>query len=206
MFETSAALSRFSAGSGIDAVESRVRRLQALIQTMEEQRQKPSERPGGGSFQSFLGNASPPPKVQPLAGSVKERFETIQPLVQKYAAEFGVDPGLVNALIRQESNFNPNTVSQAGARGLMQLMPATAKGLGVSNPFDPEQNLAGGIRHLAGLLQKYSGNVALALAAYNAGGGAVDKHHGIPPFQETQHYVRRVLAAYLQEKNSSPAL
>lgn len=206
MFEKSVMLSRFSAGTDIASVESRVKRLQTMIDALETQRQSappqdPAQLQGKVSFKSYLGNATPPPKITPLTGTLKERFETIQPLVQKYAAQYNIDINLVNAVIRQESGFNPNAVSHAGAQGLMQLMPSTAKSLGVKNPFDPEQNLAGGIRHLAGLLEQYQGNVALALAAYNAGSGAVAKYNGIPPYKETQNYVRKILAAYLNAKS-----
>ena len=81
--------------------------------------------------------------------------------------------------------------------GLMQLMPATARGLGVKDPYNPVQNIEGGVKHLSGLLKRYNGNVILALAAYNAGGGAVDKYHGVPPYKETQNYVKSILANYL---------
>ena len=118
-------------------------------------------------------------------------------MISKISKKYGVDEKLVQAVIKQESGFNPKAVSHCGAQGLMQLMPATAKGLGVKDTLNPVQNVDGGVRHLKGLLARYNGNLILALAAYNAGGGTVDKYGGVPPFKETQNYVRSILANYL---------
>jgi soluble lytic murein transglycosylase-like protein len=107
-----------------------------------------------------------------------------------------VDPELVKAVIRVESGDDPSAVSTAGAMGLMQLMPGTARTYGVLNPWDPEQNVAGGAKHLSVLIREYGGNVSLALAAYNAGSGAVARYKGIPPYAETGAYVNSVLSLY----------
>ena len=117
-------------------------------------------------------------------------------IVQRLSAERGLDPKLVDSVVRVESAYNPSAVSHKGALGLMQLMPDTARRLEVDDPFDPEQNVRGGIRELDRLIERYSGNLQLALAAYNAGEGAVERHRGIPPFQETRDYVARVLSLY----------
>lgn len=114
-------------------------------------------------------------------------------IINNAAAKYGVDPRLVAAMIQTESGGNPNAVSPAGAEGLMQLMPSTANLLGVANPLDPKQNVDGGTRLISNLLKKYKGDKKKALAAYNAGSGAVDKYNGVPPYPETQTYVNRIL-------------
>jgi soluble lytic murein transglycosylase-like protein len=116
--------------------------------------------------------------------------------IDKAAARHNVDPNLVRALVKVESNFNPNAVSRKGAMGLMQLMPSTARQLKVTNPFDPEENVDAGVRHLKKLLESYNGNVPLSLAAYNAGSGAVARSAGIPRYRETRNYVRRITTLY----------
>jgi soluble lytic murein transglycosylase-like protein len=115
-------------------------------------------------------------------------------LIQQASEKYNVDSQLVKAVIKAESGFNPNAVSSSGAQGLMQLMPATADGLGVQDPLNPQQNIFGGVKLLHRLLDHYKNNVSLALAAYNAGQGAVDRYGGIPPYQETQTYVKRILS------------
>jgi len=117
-------------------------------------------------------------------------------LVSDAAHNNGVPEGLVHAVLMAESAGDPSAISSAGAQGLMQLMPGTAAGCGISNAFDPVENIDCGTRYLHGLLKRYHNNVELAVAAYNAGPGPVDSYHGVPPYAETQAYVDRVLTAY----------
>ncbi len=120
----------------------------------------------------------------------------VEGLIHKYANLHGVDPSLVRAVMRHESGFNPQAVSPKGAQGLMQLMPGTADLMGVSNPFDPEQNISGGVGYLRRCLDRFNNDVALALAAYNAGPERVAKTGGVPAIPETQVYVKNVLETY----------
>jgi soluble lytic murein transglycosylase-like protein len=132
------------------------------------------------------------------ASASKSRFtpEQVDAAIDEAASRHNLDPNLVRAVIKVESNFNPNAISRKGAMGLMQLMPSTARQLRVANPFDPGQNVDAGVRHLKALLQEYRGNVPLTLAAYNAGEGAVARSAGIPRIAETRDYVRRITALY----------
>ena len=130
------------------------------------------------------------------SGSVSSP-ENLEEYFKEASETYGVDINLLKAIARQESNFNPSATSSAGAMGVMQLMPSTAKGLA----YDAQQNIMGGAKLMAQNLKKYNGDVSLALAAYNAGGGNVDKYDGIPPFKETQNYVKKVLG-YYQNSNA----
>jgi soluble lytic murein transglycosylase-like protein len=120
----------------------------------------------------------------------------IDAAIDQAAERHHVDPNLVRAVIKVESNFNPNAVSRKGAMGLMQLMPQTARQLNVGNPFDPEENVDAGVRHLKQLIDNYGGDIQLSLAAYNAGEGAVQRSAGIPHYAETQNYVKRITNLY----------
>jgi soluble lytic murein transglycosylase-like protein len=130
--------------------------------------------------------------------------QDIDSAIAMAAARHNVDPNLVRAVVKVESNFNPNAVSRKGAMGLMQLMPSTARSLNVKNPFDPQQNVDAGVRHLKQLLESYGGDVNLTLAAYNAGSGAVARSAGVPRFAETQNYVRRITNLYYGGFNLGP--
>lgn len=130
------------------------------------------------------------------------RAATYQPLIEKHARGHQVPVSLVGAVMRVESCFQPQAVSRAGARGLMQLMPETAAELGVRDSFNPDENIGGGVRYLRQMLERFNHDNALALAAYNAGPQAVINHGGIPPFRETRDYVQRVLAAYRENQSA----
>ena len=126
----------------------------------------------------------------------------LEMLIQKYADRYGVDPSLVRAVMRNESGFDPYAVSPKGAQGLMQLMPGTASLMGVNNPFDPEQNIAGGVGYLRHCLDCFGHNVPLAVAAYNAGPGRVARSQGVPSIPETQAFVKNVMGAYTGRASS----
>jgi len=145
---------------------------------------------GGGyklikRYQSSFGSSS--------GQSLIARKSLYDPMIEKTASNYGVDTALVKAVVHAESSFNPAAVSHKGATGLMQLMPGTAQRYGVNNLTDPNQNVDGGVRYLRDLLQMFRNDTQLAVAAYNAGENAVIRHRGIPPYDETQNYVRKVL-------------
>lgn len=129
----------------------------------------------------------------------------IRVLARAAAERYGLDPGLVLAVVAVESNFEARAVSKKGAQGLMQLMPGTADDLGVGDALDPATNLDGGARYLQALLRLYKGDLRKALAAYNAGPGAVARHGGVPPYRETQDYVRKVMKQYAQKPPAEPS-
>ncbi len=149
-----------------------------------------SSQPAGSS------NAASNPGYSNLVQGRRVSSEEVDKAITEAAQAHNVDPNLVRALVKVESNFNANAVSRKGAMGLMQLMPQTARTLNVSNPFDPRENVDAGVRHLKSLLNSYNGDVRLSLAAYNAGQGAVARNNGIPPYLETQNYVKRITELY----------
>ncbi|MFA0888249.1 MAG: lytic transglycosylase domain-containing protein [Synergistales bacterium] len=149
-----------------------------------------------GSPEGLPGAPALPPG---LGHNVDERLEALQGLIASAANRHGVDGNLVRAVIRMESGGNPRAVSEAGAMGLMQLMPSTARMLNVEDPFDPAQNVNGGVRYLRGLLDRYGGDESLALAAYHSGPSRVDRYGGIPPFPIVNRYVKAVRALARRE-------
>ena len=152
-----------------------------------------------------IDSAAPPSQPDPLATArAPVPSDEIERLVSANAATWNVDPSLIKAIIANESGFDANATSGAGAQGLMQLMPGTASGLGVTDAYDPAQNVWGGTRYMRGLLDRFGGNTELAVAAYNAGPGAVEKYSGVPPYAETQNYVQNVLASYQKYKSEGP--
>lgn len=149
----------------------------------------------------LLGSTESQPPESANLGPGTGFTQPIDSAIELAAARHHVDPNLVRAMIKVESNFNPYAVSRKGAMGLMQLMPQTARQLNVSNPFDPEENIDAGVRHLKQLMDNYGGDIKLTLAAYNAGQGAVERSAGVPRFGETRRYVKRITQLY----NAAPA-
>lgn len=142
-------------------------------------------------------------KTAKLNGSGLQTVMSLSEIFEEAAATYNVDVNLLTAMAKQESNFNPQSCSSSGAQGIMQLMPGTAKELGVKDAYDPYENIMGGAKYISRLLERYDGDTSLALAAYNAGSGNVAKYGGIPPFAETQNYVSKVLG-YMQEGVTVP--
>jgi len=132
---------------------------------------------------------------------IKKSERLYHPIILQAANRYQVDPAIVQAIIMAESSYNPKAVSKKGAKGLMQLMPKTAREMGVEDIFNPEHNINGGVRYYKKLLKQFKGNIKLALAAYNAGMKTVRKHNGVPPFRSTRHYIKKVFEYYQHYKN-----
>ena len=182
--------------SGIQRIQARIDQIFGVAPDENTNVTAPTNAPQTGRFASMvqqqLGGVNP---NQPLPS------EQVESLVQSNSSAQGVDPDLVRAIMANESAFDPNATSSAGAQGLMQLMPQTAASLGVTNSYDPTQNVSGGTRYLRGLLDRFGGDVTKAVAAYNAGPEAVDRYGGVPPYSETQSYVTNVLDTLRQYKS-----
>src|SRR5208282_932902 len=191
--------------------ESESPRRSLMYWSSKENRWKPVPPPNAASMRAarsaaaevtrYLGHESSESAAAKIAaanfaGGAATTAGDIDSAIVEAAARHNVDPNLVRAVVKVESNFNPNAVSRKGAMGLMQLMPSTARQLKVKNPFDPEQNVDAGVRHLKQLLENYGGDIKLTLAAYNAGAGAVARSSGVPHYAETQNYVRRITNLY----------
>lgn len=131
--------------------------------------------------------------------------EAYEDIIQEAAEKYEMDPALIRAVMQTESAFHPYAVSRAGAEGLMQLMPALADEMGVSDSFDPRENIMGGVRYLKRLLDHHDGNLDLALASYNAGPGNVERYGGVPPFRETRRYVKTIKALYARSRRATNA-
>lgn len=188
--------------SGIQKLLTSSSRMQAMqrvaeLENMVAKTSAPTEKVSTPSFSEVMEVVPPVDFTYQLQQPTKLSKGDISNIVKSTCQKYGVDDKLVMALINQESGFNQNAISKAGAQGLMQLMPATAKSLGVTNALDPVQNIEGGVKYLQGLLNQFHGNKILALAAYNAGPNAVKKYNGIPPYKETQNYVKNILKNYL---------
>jgi soluble lytic murein transglycosylase-like protein len=181
-----------------------VRRSSLAFWSATEHRWKPvpsanirAARSAAAEVSHYLG--AQPAESEPFTNLVRGpafSAQDIDAAIDQAASRHNVDPNLVRAVIKVESNFNPNAVSRKGAMGLMQLMPQTARQLNVANPFDPQQNVDAGVRHLKHLMENYGGDVKLTLAAYNAGQGAVARSAGVPHFAETRNYVKRITQLY----------
>lgn len=188
--------------TGLGAALGRISQIQQTLTQLDAPPVQNTTASSGGAFERVLAEAqqtgspsTPSASSRRQASSTSSRFQDI---IHQAASKYGVDEDLVHAVVQAESDYNPSCRSGAGAVGLMQLMPGTARSLGV-DANDPAQNVDGGVRYLRQQLDRF-GEVDLAVAAYNAGPGAVSRYHGVPPYRETQAYVKRVLQTLWQRK------
>jgi soluble lytic murein transglycosylase-like protein len=197
---------------GVDGIQARVAQIQERLKQLNPEAANglenvPAFNNDGMSITGVLKGTigkTPTGPVAPMnpfgQGNKVEGFDAasggIRSMIDGAAEKHAVDRNLLEALVSVESSFNPTAVSKAGAKGLTQLMPGTAAALGVTDPFDPAQSLSGGAKYLSQMLKQFNGNTELALAAYNAGPGAVKRHGGVPPYTETRNYVQNVMARY----------
>jgi soluble lytic murein transglycosylase-like protein len=193
----------------IAEVQSRVVEIQSMIAAANGQPVQPAPQSQGASFDqqlqsatSQLGVGASPAGSGQLNGAGATQYDS---LIQAAAQKYGIDPALLKGLIKQESDFNPSAGSSAGAQGLCQLMPGTASSLGCSNPLDPAQSIDAGAKYLRQQLDTFGGDVRKALAAYNAGPGAVQRYGGVPPYAETQNYVQKVMGYADQYRGAAQA-
>ncbi len=179
--------------TGLDVTLQRINSIEQQFRKLTGELEKKPDK----DFQSILDSS-----IRSKNGEDISKDE-INGLIEAYSRKNDLDPDFVRAVVKQESGFNEKATSRCGAAGLMQLMPGTAKSLGVIDRYDAEDNVRGGTKMLSNLLKTYGGNKKLALAAYNAGGGAVKKYGGIPPYGETQRYVKNVLSIYNRYKGGA---
>ena len=199
----------------VEAVMARINELQMMIGGAAPAAPSPASTAFASQLATATTGATPAPTATaatatatPMAATGASELPADVPYgaeITAAAKKYGLDPALLAGLVKQESGFNPNAGSPAGARGLTQLMPGTAAGLGVTNVLDPAQSLDGGAQYLKAQLDAFGGDVARALAAYNAGPGAVQRYGGVPPYAETQNYVRAVQANAANYRAASPA-
>ncbi len=184
---------------GPDAIRSRMAEIQAKLDAAFPSVQQPSSQVPSG-LSGSLGGFSPfNPFGDQTMVKPTQSPENLKAMIEKAAKDAGIDSALFDSLVSAESAYDPGARSSAGAMGLSQLMPGPARSLGVNNPFDPEQNLRGGATYLSQMLKRFGGDPQLALAAYNAGPGAVEKYNGIPEYKQTQDYVKKIMALYSQK-------
>ena len=191
----------------LSGLELTLRRINSIENQFQEIMSFQGLKETNNDFQKILDSAYEKEYGQNNVSKINNKSNAthgeIDKLIDKYSEQNNLDPNFVKAVVKQESGFNPNATSHCGAMGLMQLMPATAQGLGVTNAYDAEQNIYGGTKYLKGLMDRFDNNKELALAAYNAGPNAVKKYNGIPPYRETQNYVKNVMASYGKFKDAS---